>query len=448
MLELLGLTPPSSAGVCRWVLVQIVSCSGAGGPGQGSPVSKTSWLGPSYACLGRVPSDARDTDNRASHAHGSGVKRGKGFGLGEQVPEPRCRRCSKAPGAIVTSERMSRSTPSWRKLRCVHLAPELGPPLAPSSNTVSVVIPSHNRRHLLRRCLATVLAQENVDVEVLVCDDGSTDGTADAVAAIADPRLRVVRRERPHGVSAARNLGIAESSGQWVAFLDDDDLWAPNKLSLQIAALEAADREWSCAGSVAIDAADSRILRGRLPLSAHAIAAALPFHNAVPGGASSVVARRSTLDETGGFDLDLRHLADWDMWIRLSARGDPAVVNQPVVAITQHGGNASLDTRDILRELRTIEQRYGEMRGGKPIDSAYVYRWVGFSALRAGNRLRAVGAYGRAAIAGDRQAIVRAAGALVVPRKALSRRQSMPEEWRLQAEAWLAPLRSPSPPHG
>ncbi len=102
---------------------------------------------------------------------------------------------------------------------------------------VSVIIPTRNRRQLLELTLRSVLWQRDVDFEVIVVDDGCTDDTPQMLRDLRDPRIRTVRHERSQGVSAARNHGIAEARGEWVAFLDDDDLWAPDKLTQQLDAL-------------------------------------------------------------------------------------------------------------------------------------------------------------------------------------------------------------------
>ena len=101
---------------------------------------------------------------------------------------------------------------------------------------VSVVIPTRDRSRLLGLTLHSVLWQRGVVVVVVVVDDGSTDDTAQTVAGLADPRVRLVRHDTAQGVSAARNRGITEAHGRWVAFLDDDDLWAPDKLACQLQA--------------------------------------------------------------------------------------------------------------------------------------------------------------------------------------------------------------------
>src|SRR5437773_12542953 len=99
---------------------------------------------------------------------------------------------------------------------------------------VSVVVPTRNRPRMLATCLRARLAQVDVDCEVIVVDDGSSP----PVSARTDAHVKLIRHATPQGASAARNSGIAASRGEWVAFCDDDDLWAPDKLSAQ---LDAAD---------------------------------------------------------------------------------------------------------------------------------------------------------------------------------------------------------------
>ena len=116
---------------------------------------------------------------------------------------------------------------------------------------VSVIIPTHNRSKLLELSLRSVLWQRNVDFETIVVDDGSTDDTPRLLQSLGD-RIRVVRHERSQGVSEARNRGIAEARGTWVAFLDDDDLWAAEKLELQLEALRRTGRRWAYTGAVEV----------------------------------------------------------------------------------------------------------------------------------------------------------------------------------------------------
>jgi len=218
---------------------------------------------------------------------------------------------------------------------------------------VSVVIPTRNRSRLLALTLHSVRWQRGVDLEVLVVDDGSADDTAETVAGLADPRIRLLRHDRPQGVSAARNRGIAAAGGAWVAFLDDDDLWAPDKLARQLEAAHQTGRTWVYTGEVSMDER-LRILDGRPPAPPEQVLERLVRHNAVPAGASNVVVQADTLARAGAFDTRLRNNEDWDLWIRLARIGPPGL-GLPAAGgtagpsrqrLTEHGQNAPGARRD------------------------------------------------------------------------------------------------------
>jgi glycosyltransferase involved in cell wall biosynthesis len=286
-----------------------------------------------------------------------------------------------------------------------------------------------------------VRRQNDVDLEVVVVDDGSRDDTADVVARLADPRVRLTRHEHPQGVSAARNRGIALATGEWIALLDDDDLWAPDKLVAQLCAARRLGRQWACTGSVTVTDA-LEILAGGPPPSAEMIVRQLPWRNVVPAGASNVLVRRSALEETGVFDPRLRHIADWDLWIRLGALGPPAVVDEPLVAYRLHAGNASADAGAMAAELARVAERYRALRRGAPIDLAYAYRWAAWHYMWMGHRGSAVRAYARATAAGDVASVGRALVALVDPGIARRRlkRYLRDASWEARAAAWLRAL--------
>jgi glycosyltransferase involved in cell wall biosynthesis len=264
------------------------------------------------------------------------------------------------------------------------------PARAPDGPEVSVVIPTRNRRRLLSLALASVLDQRDVRLEVIVVDEASTDDTIPMIGSIADPRLRLVRHDTPRGKAAARNRGIAEAQGEWVAFLDDDDLWAADKLLLQLRALRATGRTWAYTGAVNITE-DHRILGGAPPRAPDDVAQTLHRVNGVPGGCSSVVARRDSLPAEG-FDGQYRLCEDWDLWIRLARTGLPAYVPKPLVGYRVHSGNSSIDTAQFLIELGIIEQRYGG-----PVDRVVFYRHLARVCLRMNRQRSALGFYLRAA---------------------------------------------------
>jgi glycosyltransferase involved in cell wall biosynthesis len=302
---------------------------------------------------------------------------------------------------------------------------------------VSVVIPTRNRRDFLRLALFSVLRQREVDLEVIVVDDASTDDTAEIAGGTADSRVRLVRQPSPAGVSAARNRGIGEAKGAWVAFLDDDDLWAPEKLTRQLQATEAAGRTWVYAGDVNVDH-ELRVLSAFRAPTPEQIMEALPRYNPIPTGGSNVMIRADALEEAGPFDPDLRRTEDWDMWMRVMRTGPPVYVPHPLVAYRFHGANIASETNSIVEEPEVLAARYGI-----PVDRAAVHRRAAWICLRAGYRGRAVAHYARAVRMGDVKSVARAAVALVHP--AVGSEQVFrllpgslnDESWRAEAQLWL-----------
>jgi glycosyltransferase involved in cell wall biosynthesis len=265
---------------------------------------------------------------------------------------------------------------------------------------VSVVVPTRNRSRLLATTLRGVLRQRAVDLEVIVVDEASTDDTAAVIRALADPRIRLVRHDTPRGVSAARNHGAEEARGAWVAFLDDDDLWAPDKLTRQLQAAVGTGRDWAYTGSVNI-VGPSQVVYGEPPPPPEHVVAAIRRYNAIPGGGSNVVVRRTTLQRAGLFDTRLRNTEDWEMWIRLAKMGPPAWVCSPLMAYRVHASNSSLNVAEVIRGARLIEQLHATT-----VDWGRIHRWFAESYLRVGCRQQALRQFARAAVRGQARGVV------------------------------------------
>lgn len=199
---------------------------------------------------------------------------------------------------------------------------------------LSVIVPTHNRRNALKRALKSVDAQTLPAGEVIVIDDGSTDQTR---AMLRSEFPHVIYRSQQHrGVSAARNLGIRQSRGEWLAFLDSDDEWLPNKLEKQIAALQNEPHLKICH-------TDEIWIRNGKRVNAmkkHAKKGGWIFEHCLPLCAmspSSIIIHRAVFERIGLFDEKLPACEDYDLWLRITAHYPVLLLAQPL--ILKYGGH-------------------------------------------------------------------------------------------------------------
>jgi glycosyltransferase involved in cell wall biosynthesis len=317
----------------------------------------------------------------------------------------------------------------------------------PETPEVSVVIPSRDRWPLLAAALASALAQDDVRLEVIVVDDGSSDVTPECLAEVGDARLRIVRHEHSLGVARARNRGVEEARGPWIALLDDDDTWAPAKLRTQLDALDRAGGDFAYASAVHVDE-HGRVLAVELAPAPAALAPRLLTNeNPVPAGCSNVVASTALLRRIGGFDERLFHLADWDLWLRLVRAGRAVACPEVLVAYLKHPANMlTAADRDIFAEFGYLSAKHGAEGAARGLrfDGVGLSRWVASGHRRAGRRTDAARAYLRGAVA-YRSAgnALRAAAVLVTPRARAADRPPA-----VVPPPWLAAQRRPRLPAG
>ena len=217
--------------------------------------------------------------------------------------------------------------------------------------TVSVIIPAYNRLHMLPSAIESVLAQTLKDLEVIVVDDGSTDGTAAQIAQQFGQKVRVERFPENRGRSAARNAGWALAQGEFVAFLDSDDLWHPEKLARQLPSFANPE-------TVLVHCWASVIDRDGTPLPAQSAELEDAFRVALARGydyngitetwcrmyTSACVLRRELLQEIGGFDEGLSNFEDWDLLWRAARIGQVATISEPLLHYRSHPGNTNVTT--------------------------------------------------------------------------------------------------------
>jgi len=261
---------------------------------------------------------------------------------------------------------------------------------------VTVIIPTRDRWELLSAALASALRQRDVALEVIVVDDGSVDDTYPKLVQLGDPRVRVARHETPLGVARARNSGLDKARGGWVAFLDDDDVWAPQKLRVQLD--RAADLGASFVFCSAVAFNEDNGLQRRLPAACpDDLSRVILERNVI--GLSTVIARTELVRKVGGFDPNLSLISDWDLWIRL-ADSTAAACNEPLVGYRLHQDNMHATARidEVRREYQYLASKHRAQYGDLDLSARYASA-VAWTQYRAGRRLLASWYYLRAGLA-------------------------------------------------
>ena len=203
---------------------------------------------------------------------------------------------------------------------------------------LSIIIPSFNRADTLERALDSVLQQtyfqQDAAFEIIVVDDGSTDGTAELVKT-RYPSVHLLQQAN-RGVSSARNRGLRQARGEWIALLDSDDEWLPHKLMTQMALLN--DSGLKVCHTEEIWIRDGRRVN---QMNKHKKRGGWIYEHCLPLCAmspSSIVLHRDVFDAVGVFDEDLPACEDYDLWLRVAARFEVAFVEQ--ACIRKYGGHA------------------------------------------------------------------------------------------------------------
>lgn len=228
---------------------------------------------------------------------------------------------------------------------------------------ISVVIPTHNRATLLRRAIDSVLSQTYSDLELIVVSDGSTDETPSVVAEYAkkDSRVRFVELMPGRGGNVARNMGIEASNGEYVAFLDDDDEWLPEKLKKQVSVFNSEPRIGIVYTGVHILYVDEQIEYNSLSREKGDLSKKILFDNCI-GTTSTVVIRKELISKTGVFDEKLKALQDYDLWIRFCQVCDVGVVSEEMINYYNYTGTVQVSsaTRKYVDAFKVINNKYRE----------------------------------------------------------------------------------------
>lgn len=241
---------------------------------------------------------------------------------------------------------------------------------------VSVVVPTRDRSDRVAATVRSTLAQRDVELEVVVVDDGSRDATAEALEALSDKRVTVLRNASSRGVAHARNRGIERAAHPWIAFLDDDDRWSPDKLRMQLDAVRVEGADFAYTAGVAVRA-DGRMLYASPAVGPEELRRDIRSRNVVFAGSSNVLARADLVRRLGGFDERLHHIADWDLWIRLTEAGRPAACPEPLVAYVVHDANMHSTAIDAApREGRLLRTKYAASSLPGRFDPVVFRGWI------------------------------------------------------------------------
>jgi glycosyltransferase involved in cell wall biosynthesis len=264
------------------------------------------------------------------------------------------------------------------------------------SPTVSVVIPAYNAAWCVAKAIDSVLAQDFTDREVIVVNDGSTDDTAAVLATYGDA-LRVI--DKPNGgMSSARNAGIAQARGEFIAFLDADDWWLPGKLSRQVELMRSRPELGFTSTAARVVDPEGRLLNlWTCDRADRPILLSLFASNAgIAGGSSALMVRRDLLARVGGYDEGLGGVEDGDLWMRLAAVAEYACLDEPLVVVLRRSGSVSRNV-EAMRQgaIRVMHKNRGllpaQYRGRFWRDSlAGVYGDYAKWRYRAGRRLAAL----------------------------------------------------------
>jgi len=265
--------------------------------------------------------------------------------------------------------------------------------------TLSVVIPTFRRAHVLHRAIRSVISQNGSFVEVIIADDGSPDDTAQLVTSFAshDPRVRIVRRASNGGTSAARNLGARAARGEWITFLDDDDEMLPGFIGAMRSALTGAAPSvgfaWSGVRWVRdIQDNQENVLRDEIwhPTFDSRTAAYRGFlrHRRI-GSNCGLTFRRSAFLALGGFDESLRAAVDTDLLIRAAQDYDFIVVPEIYIKVHLHQGtHVRHDTRARAETYRRLVQKHDLALKADPGLAAAVLYKSGWLFYHAGDKRR------------------------------------------------------------
>ncbi len=245
--------------------------------------------------------------------------------------------------------------------------------------TISIVIPAYNAESTIRETIESVQKQTFSDFEVIIIDDGSTDKTVEIINNFDDERIKVFSYENG-GVSAARNRGISHANGEFIAFLDADDLWTPDKLELQLAVLEKYSEAGVAYSWTYFMYEQRKVIKAGNPVYFKGdVYSNLLVENFLAHGSNPLI-RREIIDCVGGYDSNFPHCADWDFYLRLASYCDFALVPKHQIFYRQSSGSMTSKIDGIEKQMlimfeKTFKAASPQYKYLKNRSLAWVYQY-------------------------------------------------------------------------
>jgi glycosyltransferase involved in cell wall biosynthesis len=260
---------------------------------------------------------------------------------------------------------------------------------------IDVVIPTYNSMPWIKATVKSVLEQTHANINVYIIDDGSKDDTESFVKSLKDKRIHYVKKENG-GVSSARNVGIKHAKSEFIAFVDADDIWYPEKLEKQLKLLQKDSEVGLVYGHHYIIDEEDVVQRNLRIWKRGHVADELSGGNLIAGSASMVLIRRSILNQVGPFREDIINGEDWELWLRIALVSKVDFVPEILAAIRQHPSSAQYHTGNTKRMADSLIYAYGVMKqelGLTPLQRKRVASYCLYNAadlyLRMGERWQA-----------------------------------------------------------
>ncbi len=253
---------------------------------------------------------------------------------------------------------------------------------------VSAIITTFNRADFLKKAVVSVLNQAYKDFELIVLDNSSADNTEDIVRTFQDERIRYIQH-RPLGISPARNLGVKESRGEFIAFLDDDDEWLPNKLESELLVFEKGDPKLALVygGFIWVDAPGKEVKTHYPVLRGFILKDLLRQKDAFTGSASNPLLQKSVVETLGGYDERVKTGEDLELYLRLAEKYEVDFTPEVVVRIRQHAGARLGDKLLDAAELeRMVLERYKKIFDAEPKLKSFYFQKIGGKLCRLGRQ--------------------------------------------------------------